>query len=283
MLAHPALAQDIRAEVVRFAPGETGATISDRITGNEIVLYSLGAEAGQRMRIELEPTNLQTYFNVYSPGSGPGDEALAVSQFTGSLIEDLNVFDGTLASSGTYAISVYMMRAAARRGETSDFTLSVSITGDPGDRVEGDFADGLQGGPDFYRVSIAGGHLNLREGPSTGAAQRASLDNGETLRNLGCRMNEARRWCRVETSAGVTGWAAGDFLVEGSDPNAILPPGPACMTAVTRETGNTEVTVIETRETGAGTEVIIGVGADGARWSCTAFADGTTTQPVHLN
>ena len=214
ILAGAALAQDIRSEVVRFAPGETGATISDRVTGYNTVLYSIGAEAGQRMRIELEPTNPQTYFNVYAPGSGPGDQALAVSQFTGELISDLNAFDGNLPTSGTYSIFVYMMRAAARRDETSDFTLSVSVTGALGEVVEGDFADGLQGGPDFYQVSVLSGHLNLRANPSARAAILTSLQNGETLRNFGCRMAEERRWCRVSTQSGVEGWAAGDFLVE---------------------------------------------------------------------
>lgn len=283
ILAGAAPAQDIRAEVVRFVPGETGATISDRITGYDTVVYSLGAEAGQRMRIELEPTNLQTYFNVYAPGSGPGDQALAVSQFTSELISDLNVFDGTLPTSGIYSISVYMMRAAARRDETSDFTLSVSVTGALGDVVEGDFADGLQGGPDFYQVSVSGGGLNLRADPSTGAAILTRLNNGETLRNLGCRMAEARRWCRVATASGAEGWASGDFLVEGSDPNAILAPGPACLTAVVGETNNNDVTVIETRATENGTEVIVGVGPQRARWSCTAFADGSTSRPMYLN
>ncbi len=283
ILAGAAPAQDIREEVVRFAPGETGATISDRITGYNTVVYSLGAEAGQRMRIQLKPTNLQTYFNVYAPGSGPGDQALAVSQFTGELISDLNAFDGTLPTSGTYSISVYMMRAAARRDETSDFTLSVSITGALDEVVESDFADGLQGGPDFYQVSVSSGHLNLRTDPSAQAAVLTSLNAGETLRNLGCRMLEARRWCKVETESGVEGWAAGDFLVEGSDPSAILPPGPACMTAVTRETNNTDVSVLETRATEDGTEVIVGVGPQRARWTCTAFADGSTSRPMYLN
>lgn len=64
---------DTRTETVRFDAGTSGTTITDSITGYESVLYTLGAEAGQRMQVRLEPTNLATYFNVYAPGKGPGD------------------------------------------------------------------------------------------------------------------------------------------------------------------------------------------------------------------
>jgi hypothetical protein len=82
----------------------------------------------------------------------------------------------------------------------------------------------LAGGPDFYRVSTSGGGgLNLRASPSSGAGVVTRLNNGQNVRNLGCQMAEGRRWCRVATLAdpGSEGWAAGDFLVEGSnDPSA---------------------------------------------------------------
>ncbi|MCV2868470.1 SH3 domain-containing protein [Defluviimonas sp. WL0002] len=170
------------------------------------------------MTISLAPSNLATYFNVYAPGSGPGDQAIANSGLTGANVPDLNRFDGMLETSGEYTISVYMMRSAARRNEVSDYTLDVAITGETGPVVTGDYADGLQGGPDYYAVQTTGGGLNLRAGPSAGAGLVAKLANGTQLRNLGCRMTEGRRWCRVATLAdpGYEGWAAGDFLVEGT-------------------------------------------------------------------
>jgi hypothetical protein len=170
------------------------------------------------MEIALATSNTATYFNVYAPGSGPGDAALATGQLTGQMVPDLNRFDGTLPTSGEYTISVYMMRSAARRNERSDFTLEISVIGDTGPVVQGDFADELMGGPDFWSVSGLGpGHtLNLREGPTTGSGVLARLDRGTSLRNLGCRMAEGRRWCRVETTGGVavTGWVAGAYLAE---------------------------------------------------------------------
>jgi hypothetical protein len=221
----PAKAQDMRSEPVRFAPGATGTTLPDRITGRESVVYTIGAEAGQRMQIRLTSDNLATYFNVYPPGSGPGDEALAVSEMTGPMVPDLNVFDAVLPTSGTYSVSVYLYRNAARRGEVSNYSLEISITGGTGAVVEGDFADGLQGGPDFWRVR-AGSGLNLRAAPSAGAGVLVLLPNGLELRNLGCRMAEGRRWCQVATPDGsLTGWAVGDYLVEGSGEAATQLPG----------------------------------------------------------
>lgn len=208
---------ELRSEQVRFAPGTTGTTIRERVTGRETVAYTLGAEAGQRMQISLTSNNTATYFNVYAPGTGPGDAALAGGDQTGPYMPDLNRFDGVLPRSGEYTISVYLYRNAARRGEQADFTLDIVITGDTGETVTGDFADGLQGGPDVWQVE-AGDGLNLRDAPSTGGRVVMNLPSGQTLRNLGCRMAEGRRWCRVATldDPGVEAWAAGDFLVEGS-------------------------------------------------------------------
>lgn len=227
-----AFAQEgMRSEAVRFAAGASGTTIRDSITGDEFVVFRIGAEAGQRMQIRLKTDNGANYFNVYEPGRGPGDAALAVAETVGPMVPDLNVFDGVLPSSGEYSVSVYLYRNAARRGETANFTLDISITGGGGAVVEGDFADGLQGGPDFWAVALSdpGGTLNVHQGPSTGAPTIGRLPNGAILRNLGCRMNEGRRWCNVTATApgGITGWAAGEFLVESSggatDGDALVP------------------------------------------------------------
>jgi hypothetical protein len=222
-------ASDIRTEQIRFKPRASSAVVQGSISSRESVSYTVGAEGGQRMTVKLSPSNTQTYFNVYAPGKGPGDEAIANSGLTGENVSDLNRFDGTLSVSGEYTISVYMMRAAARRNERSDYTLEVAITGTTGEVVKGDFADGLQGGPDYYQVSTSeGGTLKLRSGPSTDASIITRLTNGTNVRNLGCRMAEGRRWCRVATLAepGHEGWAAGDSLIEGSASSSPMPGTP---------------------------------------------------------
>ena len=223
--AVPCAAQEMRTESIYFQAGASGASIQSRITGYETVAYKIGAEAGQHMSISLSPSNLATYFNVLEPGKVPGDAAIANSGFMGPNVPDLNRFEADLGLSGEYTIFVYMMRSAARRNEVSDYTLDVSVTGQTGSTVQGDYADGLAGGPDYYRVQTSGGgSLNLRSGPSRGAGLVANIANGTELRNLGCRMAEGRRWCRVATLAdpGYEGWAAGDYLVEGT--GEVSPP-----------------------------------------------------------
>ena len=233
-----ASAQEVRTEQVRFDAGRSGATIRGGITGRESVSYIVGAEAGQRMEVALDASNGATYFNVYAPGSGPGGEALAVGQLTGPMMRDLNRFDGVLPASGEYTISVYMMRSAARRDERSDYTLDISVTGDTGQIVQGDFADGLMGGPDFWSVTNlgSGDTLNLRAGPTTGAEVLARLDQGTSLRNLGCRMAGGQRWCQVETTGGVavTGWVAGAYLAEGGGPETVSAPSSEPVTRTER-------------------------------------------------
>lgn len=218
-------AQD-RSVNVRFPAGSTGTTISDNLTGREAVLYRVGAEAGQVMRVSLSSDNNATYFNVYAPGRSLGDEALAI----GELSNPINDWSGALPASGEYTVAVFLFRSAARRGERSNFKLDVSVSGEMSDVVQGDFADGLAGGPDFFQVAVSdGGTLNLRSGPSAATGIVTRLPSGQNVRNLGCRMAEGRRWCRVATLAdpGYEGWAAGDFLIEGTAAAAAPTPAPS--------------------------------------------------------
>jgi hypothetical protein len=260
-LGSPSPAQDdaARVETVRFAPGSTSTTIEDSIRGDDYVLYRFGAEAGQTLRISLDPSNLATYFNIYEPGRGPGDEALATGGLTGPLVPDLNRFEGELPTSGEYTISVYMMRSAARREERSEYTLDIALEGELQPIVEADFADGLQGGPDFWEVATEGSPLNVRAGPSVGAELRGRVANGTALRNRGCRMAEGRRWCEItEPASGLAGWVAGDFLTEGAAPRADVPPEPETRTEpVSLEPGRTDAVRSGTLNGGGATTYVV--------------------------
>lgn len=108
---------------VRFSPGQTATVIKGRITGYNYVDYQLHAAAGQTMAVSLKGSNGANYMNVLAPGSGD------VAMFNGQLAE--NRFSGLLPTDGIYSLRVYLMRSAARRNESSDFTLSVAITGQP--------------------------------------------------------------------------------------------------------------------------------------------------------
>jgi hypothetical protein len=219
-----ALAGDIRSEAVRFAPGASSTVINGRIVGRESVSYTIGAEAGQVMTVRLNASNTATYFNVYAPGRGPGDEALAVSEITGPMTPETNTFSAPLPTSGVYTINVYLYRNAARRGERSDYSLNIQIppreAASLSQPVQNDFADGLAGGPDFWEVTGVGpgDQLNVRHEPSTAGRIVARVDNGRVLRNRGCRMSDGQRWCSVEAAddAAVRGWVAGRFLRESA-------------------------------------------------------------------
>lgn len=50
----------------------------------------------------------------------------------------------------------------------------------------------------------------------------------------------------------------------------------ACLRDVSRATNNGDVAVLSSSFSQAGTQVIIGVGEQRARWNCIAYSDGTT-------
>ena len=219
-----ALAQDVRPQEIRFAPGKSRAVVKGTIKGDGSASYTLGAEAGQVLKVVLK-ANASTSFNLYAPGRGPGQESLA----NGERTPEPNRFEGPLPASGVYTIDVYMNRAAARRNARSSFTLDVSIPPRPGAArpPAADFADGLQGGPDAWVVSgvAANDVLNLRRMPSARSPVVAGRPNGAVLRNAGCRMVAEQRWCQVETTdvPVARGWVNGQFLKEGP----ALPAGQA--------------------------------------------------------
>ncbi|HBX42601.1 MAG TPA: hypothetical protein DEH27_01765 [Deltaproteobacteria bacterium] len=114
-------AGDIRKEEVHFKKGESGTTITGKIKGRQTVDYPLRARAGQTMAVTFKPRSLSAYFNVLPPGSND------VASFVGSTSG--NHFTNVLATDGVYTIRVYLMRSAARRNETSDYALTISIEG----------------------------------------------------------------------------------------------------------------------------------------------------------
>jgi len=121
LLAAYSFADEARNEDVKFAPGTSSATIEDTIKGYESVNYKLQAKAGQSMSVDLKTDNTATYYNIFVPGKGPGDQAMFIGSTEGGH------FEGALPADGVYTVQVYMMRSAARREETANFTLDISI------------------------------------------------------------------------------------------------------------------------------------------------------------
>jgi hypothetical protein len=117
-----ALAADfIESRPLQFAKGSSSATVKGSLKGGNTIDYKARAKAGQAMSVKLATSNLSNYFNVLPPGSK--DTAIFVGSTGG------NEWTGPLPADGEYTIRVYLLRSAARRNETADYTLTVGITG----------------------------------------------------------------------------------------------------------------------------------------------------------
>jgi hypothetical protein len=111
----------IRREPVQFAKGATSAVLQGKLTGDSTVDYVVRAGAGQRIDVQLKKSHPQNYFNVLPPGS------TGSAMFVGDTGED---YSGLLPADGDYIVRVYLMRPAARRGESSTYTLTIGVTGE---------------------------------------------------------------------------------------------------------------------------------------------------------
>lgn len=111
----------IESRPVHFAKGASSATLRGSLKGDQTIDYKLRARAGQTMYVGLKTSNSANYFNVLPPGSK--DAAVFVGSTEG------NDWSGTLTADGEYTIRIYLMRSAARRNATANYTLTVGITG----------------------------------------------------------------------------------------------------------------------------------------------------------
>jgi hypothetical protein len=114
-------AYGIESRPLQFTKGASSATVKGSLKGDKTIDYKLRAKAGQTMSVALKTSNGANYFNVLPPGST--GEAIFVGSTGG------NEWTGPLAADGEYTVRVYLMRSAARRNETANYTLTVGITG----------------------------------------------------------------------------------------------------------------------------------------------------------
>lgn len=122
-VASPETDKDRVAKTVQFAKSTTAAVLRGKVTGRQYIDYQVQANAGQHMTVSLKGSSSANYFNLLPPGSAA--QAMAMGELSN------NRFDGLLPDDGTYTVRMFLYRAAARRGETSAFTLSVGVTGAP--------------------------------------------------------------------------------------------------------------------------------------------------------
>lgn len=111
---------DRRIETVAFATGAGAARAAGVLKGRQYVDYKVSGGAGQSLAITLKTGNPQTYFNVIAPGAS---EAMFIGSTSGSH------FKRILPVDGEYMVRVYLMRAAARRDESSRYELDLKLDG----------------------------------------------------------------------------------------------------------------------------------------------------------
>ena len=110
-----------RVETVQFAKGATTVAISGELKGDQYVDYRVRGGANQMLAVTLKASNLQNYFNILPPGSS------GTAMFIGSTSG--NQFKRILPTDGEFVVRVYLMRAAARRNEASNYTLNIALEG----------------------------------------------------------------------------------------------------------------------------------------------------------
>lgn len=192
-------AADIPRENVRFATGSNSTTIAGGITGEDMVDYVVAAVTGETLIVSMTSDNSEAYFSILAPGQDH------IAFFTGAF--QGNNYVGQVTEGGDYKIRIHLTSDAIQRNDTATYSLSIQVR-------PGNDGDGLQGGPDFWRVD--GESVNLHSGPSAGSDVVTRMAKGSVLRSFGCALQDATRWCRVETTDGSTygGWVRRSELVE---------------------------------------------------------------------
>ncbi|WP_447729044.1 hypothetical protein [Sphingomonas koreensis] len=120
----PAVAQSpTRSERVQFPRGASSQVVRGTIRGYSSVDYIVGARAGQTLRVSMRTGNASAYFNVIAPGA---QNAMFIGSNGG------NRFSGRLPQTGDYRVRIYLMRNAARRGESATYALDIGVSGQLG-------------------------------------------------------------------------------------------------------------------------------------------------------
>jgi hypothetical protein len=112
----------IERQRIEFRAVTDSSLVKGQLKGDQTIDYILRAGAGQTLTVELKGSNLQNYFNVLAAGT---DTALFIGSSAG------NSFRGLLPSDGDVRVRVYLMRPAARRLESSSYSLRMGIDGAP--------------------------------------------------------------------------------------------------------------------------------------------------------
>lgn len=108
-----------KPERVQFAKGTSSKTIKGALKGNQSRTFLVNLRAGQKMTVKLVSNNASANFNVTAPGTM---QAMFIGSVSG------NEFADTIPSSGDYKVDLFLMRNAARRNESVNFTITIGAT-----------------------------------------------------------------------------------------------------------------------------------------------------------
>lgn len=111
---------DRRVQRAALGTQPAAAHIKAQLKGRQYVDYVLTVAAGQTLTVAMKASNRQNYFNVNPPGS---EAAMFIGSTSGMRFQRVAPMDGD------YVVRVYLMRAAARRNESSRYSLDMAVTG----------------------------------------------------------------------------------------------------------------------------------------------------------
>lgn len=109
-----------KPERVLFAKGTSAKAIKGTIKGDQSRSFLVGLRAGQKINVKLVSSNASANFNVTAPGA---QQAMFIGSVSGTEMKDV------VPSSGDYKIDLFLMRNAARRNESANFTITIGATG----------------------------------------------------------------------------------------------------------------------------------------------------------
>lgn len=119
--AAPLMAQNAERRVrVRTDP-QHRHSFTDAITEYEAVLYAVQMREGQSLRVALASNNAANCFDIHAPG-------VAKPVYVGADSGNTHLY--VARTGGEHVVRVYLLRFAARDGQSAQFTLELEPGGD---------------------------------------------------------------------------------------------------------------------------------------------------------
>jgi hypothetical protein len=196
---------DIQQKQIQFAKGKSGATVTGKVKGSQVIDHQLRASAGQTMTVDFKGGKSTAYFNILPPGSN--GEALFVGSSAG------NHFKGELPADGVYTVRVYLMGAAKSENKEVSYTLKVNIGAAQGGSASSSGKPAHFEPGSYAEIVGVKGELNLLSGPAMSEQTIGHVGKGRLVQVLKCEPNDGL-WCEVEAHSdkSVHGWVKGQNL-----------------------------------------------------------------------